>query len=384
MNARWLLLCTIALWLSACGGGKNTALEPAPLPTVENQVQVTLLWHGDSGSDSGDGLRIGLALSEDTLYTVAVNGKVKAWNVHDGRVLWEQKTQYAFSCGAGVAENTDFLLIGTRDGLVVALRKADGSFVWERRLGSEILSSPEVGADFSIVRSADGKLFGLETANGAPLWTYSRQVPGLSLHGTSSPLRLSDIVLAGFDNGKLVGLEAKTGKALWEVAVAQPSGRSDLERMVDIDADLQISGPTLYVSAYQGRTVAVDLRNGQLSWEKNTSTHSGFILDETMLYQSEANGDMIALSRRSGTGLWKQEQLKNRQLSAPAEIGRYLAVGDMEGYVHIVRKKDGQIMTRHRVGNDPIVARPLVKDNLLLVLNQGGTLHALTLTTNEQ
>lgn len=377
MNARILALLAV-LVLGGCGGGNNVH-EPAPLVKLENPMDVQVAWRGDTGGEVGDGLAMGLAVADGIVYTATPNGKIKAWEASSGEIIWTTQVDFAFSSGVGVSAAADYLVIGTREGQVVALRKSDGTRVWEQTTGSEVLSPPRVAADLTVVRTSDGKLFGLETGTGAILWNYARQVPPLSLRGTSAPLRVGKIVLAGFDNGKLVGLDVKTGKELWEVPVAEPSGRSDLERMVDIDADLIIRGPVLYVSAYQSRTVAVDMRNGKLFWERESSSHAGFTTDETMLYLSEANGDVIALSRRSGGALWKQDKLKNRQLTAPAEMRYYLAVGDVDGYVHILRKKDGELVARHRVGSDPIRARPVVVGKLLLVLGTSGDLHALKL-----
>ncbi len=378
MKLKFVIL-PIAALVSGCSLFSSTDKAKPPAPLTEFQAQATVLsqWSGSvPGLDKKPGLKISLTEKDGKLYAASPNGAVLAFSA-SGAQLWRVDTQHAFTTGVGVGAG--LLLIGTRAGLVVAFKAEDGSQLWEVQTGGELLAPPQAAADVSVARTTDGRLLGLDTRTGAQLWTYNRKEPVLTLRGTSSPLRVSDVVLAGFDNGRLAGLEATTGKLLWEIPVAQSSGRSDLERMVDIDADLELLGTTLYATAYQGRTVAVDLRAGKMQWERQTSSFQGFAVDDNALYLSQADSTVVALDRASGAPLWTQDKLENRQITAPALVDNYLAVGDMEGYVHVLDRSNGQFVARYALGRSPIVARPLAANGQLYVINTAGAISALKL-----
>jgi outer membrane protein assembly factor BamB len=270
------------------------------------------------------------------------------------------------------------VLLGTRDAEVIALNESDGAELWRSRLSSEVLSVPQVQGETVVVHTIDGKLYGLDVESGAQQWEYDRTVPVLTLRGNSSPVIDGSSVIAGFASGKLVNLDLYSGDPRWETLVTPPRGRSELERIIDIDADPVIYDGIIYVCTFQGEVAALSMDTGVVLWRRPVSSHAGLSADWRHVYVSDAKDQVWALDPHTGAGLWKQDKLLNRRLTAPAILDDYVLVGDLEGYVHWLSYEDGSLMARTRVGNAPISAPLRVVDDIAYVYTEDGVVTAMT------
>lgn len=376
---KYLLLSCLSVGLTSCGivGGKDNSEPPAPLVNFSPTLTLTTVWTARTGSNvSQDYLRIGPTFYNEQLIITSPRGQVQALHFKDGKRVWKQKIGIPISTSAGIGE--DLILVGSHKGDVVALSATDGKEIWRTQVSSEVLVPPQISQGVVVVRTADGKLFGLTSQNGKQLWVYERStVPLLTLRGTSTPLVVNDLIIAGFDNGKLAALELHTGKVLWEAPIAVPSGRTELERMVDIDADPLLANKVIYVSSYQGRTVAIDLLQGKLLWERDIFSYVGLGIDDSALYVTDTKSHIWALEHYNGASLWKQTQLQARGLTAPVSIGDYVVVGDKEGYLHWLRRDDGQFAARYRLSRSRILVPPLVVGDILVAYDSRGRLTVL-------
>jgi outer membrane protein assembly factor BamB len=228
-----------------------------------------------------------------------------------------------------------------------------------------------------LVRPVDGKLFGLNAADGAQLWVYDRQVPALTLRGTSAPLVVSNAAIVGLDSGRLAAVSITDGQPLWETPISVPRGRSELERMVDLDAQPIMIDDVVYVGSFQGAIAAVDRFSGEILWRRDLSSYAGFAADRGQLYVTDEQSHIWAFDRYSHASLWRQNALQGRNLTAPVAFLDYIVVADFEGYVHWLRRSDGKLVARTRVDRKGIVAPPLPGDRALYVYGQGGKLAAL-------
>ncbi|HSS65607.1 MAG TPA: outer membrane protein assembly factor BamB, partial [Gammaproteobacteria bacterium] len=269
------------------------------------------------------------------------------------------------------------VLVGSSDGEVVALSAETGEERWRTRVTSEVLAPP-VGANGVVVtRTADGKLFGLSVSDGSQLWVYDRSVPVLTLRGTSMPVLVSGAAVSGFDSGQLAAVSLENGQTLWESRIATPRGRSELERLVDIDADPLVADGVVYAVTFQGRIAALDLFSGNLIWQRDMSSYAGLGLHNEIIYVTDADSFVWALDRRNSASLWRQDKLKGRQLTAPLGFERYVVVGDFEGYVHWLSREDGRMLARVRVDRSGILAAPVAYRDIVFIYGKGGTLTAL-------
>lgn len=379
---RLLLLPLLLLALAGCSSSgpirQPAELEPvSAAPDVNRSVKV--LWSSSTSSDSLNRVydRLQPAIAAGRLYSANANGKLYAFDLKSGQQLWQQTFDLTISAAAGLNEQT--LFAGTNKGEVLALNRNDGALQWRVTLSSEVLAPPAATAAQVIVRCVDGSVYALNAENGQQLWRYQGTVPALSLRGESTPVITGDNVLIGLASGRLVALSLYDGAVIWESSVVVPQGRTDLERMVDVDATPLVADDTLYAVAYQGRVVALSRLTGAQQWSRDLGSSAGMALDEHHLYVVDDDDQLWALDRNSGASLWKTDRLKYRTLTAPAAVKDAVVVGDFEGYLHWLSLEDGHTIARHRVDSDGIRATPIVINDVLYVRSKSGDIEALTL-----
>jgi outer membrane protein assembly factor BamB len=373
------LLCFLLISLYACGGAKDNTEPPAELVDFEASAEINKLWSSSvGGGDEQQYLRLYPLMLDDRLVIADRKGEVTALNLHTGDVIWSIELDVILSGGVGGDAQHHF--VSTRDGEIIALQ-ADGKIKWRERISSEVLV-PVISVDeILIIRSLDGQISSLKRDDGKLNWLYKREVPALSLRGNSRPLINRGRIYSGLDNGRLVVLDLADGRVLYDITVAIPTGRSELERMVDIDGDAALNQGVLYIASYQGRVVGVDTRKGQLLWSRKLSTSSGVEVDDSTLFSSDDRGHVWALDSSNGATLWKQEKLQARQLTRPVTMGNTIIVADFEGYLHWLSKYDGRFIARIEMDSDGILVPPIVKDNRLYVVSRGGEVAAYEIKT---
>lgn len=377
-----LLLLTSLLLVSGCAALNNlfdnpdNTAEPAELVDFEPTIQVRTVWQRRVGSGAGKlFLKLRPAFDDGRVYAATRGGRIRAFDARTGESIWDTETDSPLSGGPGIGDG--LVLLGTSDGEVLALDEKEGTIEWRARVSSEVLSAPQAQGGIAVVRTIDGKLFGLSTDDGTRLWVYDRTAPVLTLRGTSSPALAEGAAIAGFDSGQVVAIAMDNGQALWETRVAVPRGRTELERMVDIDADPIIDDKTVYAVTYQGQIAALKLFSGEVIWRREMSSHAGLGVGPENVYVTDDAGHVWALDRSNNASMWRQAKLEARRVSPPAVFGQFVVVGDLEGYVHWLRKDDGQFAARVRVDSDGIVAAPIATPFAIYVYGSGGELAAL-------
>lgn len=357
----------------------DTTEPPAELEDIQAEVKPDLLWSRDLGDGSEElYLKLQPAFAEGRVLSADREGVVSAYDSQTGEELWTVKTELDISGGPGTGPGV--VLVGSSDGEVVAFSAADGTILWRAQLSSEVLAAPVASGTVAVARTGDGKLFGLSLQDGTRLWVYDRTVPVLTLRGTSTPAIAGDAVVAGFDSGRLVALRLEDGLPVWERRIAVPRGRSELERLVDIDADPVIRDEVVYAVSFQGRVVALDLLSGDTLWRRDMSSHSGLGVGSRNVYVTDDRSHIWALDRQSSGSLWRQQGLQARSVTAPAPTrdGNTVVVADFEGYVHWLAVDDGRIVGRAKVGGG-VIANPIVVDDTVFVLDREGELSAFVL-----
>lgn len=371
------LILLASVLLSACGA-KEDVVEPSPLPDFEREVRVSFDWRAAAGDGAeSTGLRLQPAVTAQAVYTVDQSGLLQARSRVDGKRLWSQKTTLPFSAGpvAGYGQ----VIAGTREGELVSYSADDGKLLWKVQLGGEVLAPPALDADAVVVKATDGHLSMVERSSGRVLWVHDGGVPVLTVRMASQPLLVADAVLAGLPSGVLVAIDRVKGQVIWERRIAEPDGKSELDRLVDIAGDFLIHDDRLYVATYQGKVVAMDLRSGQFIWQQPFSTLQRLTVSDAALFGVDADGRILAWRLADGIPLWKQERLTGRGLTGPALSGKHLLVADADGYLHVLRQSDGVIVGRARVDRAGVAVAPVVDDGRVFVLGRGGRLASISL-----
>ncbi|MGD8956860.1 MAG: outer membrane protein assembly factor BamB [Chromatiaceae bacterium] len=353
-------------------------VTPSPLVDLQNQIQPQTLWARDVGSGTDNQwLSLVPRVVGDTVYTADAEGRVEAIAIADGSRRWRVDLKSPVAGGPGVGEG--LVVLGTSDAEVIALDVESGEERWRSQVSSEVLSVPAVAGGTVVVHTVDGKLFGLEATVGNERWRYERQVPTLTLRGSGSPVVSGGAVYVGMAGGKLIALRIDNGELLWDLSITVPSGRSELERLADVDSDPIVIGGGVFVATYQGEVVAIEQRSGRPVWQRKISSYSGMAADLDGLYVSDTEGVVWGVDIRTGSARWSQDALKHRRLSSVALLGDLVVVGDFEGYLHWLDKSDGSMVARTRVGSDPITTGVQVVNGILYVQGDGGKLAAVRL-----
>jgi len=375
-------LTTIVLLglLAACSGGTDNSEPPALLTSIKEAIPLDKNWVADTRASSNRAaFRLRPLVSGDLAYTIDTGGLIRAVNLSNGRLMWRYKT--GLEPITGVGGNSQLLIATSRNGDVIAYRQLEKSLetLWTAQLGSEIRATPVVDDDQVFVRSVDGRLRSLSAEDGNQQWQVSRRVPALSLTGNSTPLVAGQLVIAGFDDGKLVAYDRSNGKTLWETTISLASGRTEVERLVDLDGRFVIRDGVVYVVSFQGHLAAVQVVSGDLLWSRKFSSFQAIAIDDSSIYLSAEGSDLWSIDRRTGSAFWKQDVLHARRITAPSIFGDKLVVADYEGFQHWFAKADGKLLGRIRTTFERNFVQPLVWQDTVVTLDRLGFLSSVSL-----
>ena len=351
---------------------RSDAPKKTPLqPLEEASVVAKRGWSTSVGKGIGQSnVKLLLASEGDLLVAADSNGLVKAIDRLSGKKLWQQQLKMAISAGPTL-ENKKVIVTG--NAMVIALDSANGEILWQTAVTSEVLAAPKIKDDIVLVNTLDGGLTALNAKDGHQLWRFALSPPSLVLRRSSAPAITKKHIIAGFASGKLIVINRVDGSVDWAADVATPQGRSDIQRMIDISADLVIQDEVIYVVSYQGKLAAYALYTGQAIWEREVSSYAGLLVDNKLVYVSDTNGDVLAFDRHTGGSAWVQAALHGRDLSRPVMQGKFIVICDNDGYIHWLDKKQGQLQGRYNFNNKVgIEAPPVVYSDLLYVYGRDG------------
>lgn len=402
-----LLFAVLLAGLVACSSNPKQEVKPEQvdigpksLSSFDEEVSLNRVWHKQVGKGLGKAYaNLRPVMHNGQVFVADAYGLLQAINLETGELIWEQDLQTELTAAVSIA--TELVFVASANGDVIALDIKDGSQRWSSSLQSEVLASPVANGEVLAIQTIDGKLHMLNL-EGEKLWSYDSNLPALTLRGTSAPVFYNDSVIAAFANGKVVALNTEDGAILWNERVGVPAGRSELERLVDVDGSLLIRDDKLFVSGYQGHIAAIDLRNGKMMWKREASSYHGPIYGLGNLYMVADDDLLMAYDERSGTDVWAMAELQGRKLSEAVFFRDYIAVSDFEGYIHLVKQLDGALVGREQVSRpaldwvrtgsygkkhpsryfskDPgLRTRLQVKDNYLLAINNSGFLNLFQL-----
>ena len=402
VRSRVLLLLLLVLpgcsWIPFFGGGDDDEvdrLEPVDLVDFEPEADVRRLWRQSVGEGLGRKfLMLEPVVVADRVVAADAYGRVEAFDRFSGRRLWRtsigEPDDGGFFAGLNFFDRRDPSFVtgglgagggriyaGTTGGDVVALEAASGDEAWRINVGSEVLAPPTYGRGLVFVQTIDGRLVALEDDGSAIRWSYDNQVPVLTLRGTARPVFSDDVVYAGFANGNLAAVRADNGEPIWQERVMLPQGRSELDRIVDVDGAPLVSGAIVYAASFQGRLRAFRRADGQAFWEKEASSYHNLVEGYGQVYLVDEDAHVTAIDQGSADVAWKQESLHRRGLSSPFAFSNYVVVGDRNGYLHVLAQSDGRFLARRKIDGDGLRSPMAYADGTLYVLGNSGALTAL-------
>lgn len=373
-SPRWALrgaLLSVAL-LAACTN-EPPPVPPAELMSTTSEVSPLRLWSSQVG-EAGRG-RFEPKIMGDSVIVANRSGKVTSLSRVSGIRQWTSELNVRLTSGIGGDEGQVY--VGDIDGVLHALDASTGDTLWSAPGSSEILVPASAGFGALIVRSTDGRVVSLDPTSGDELWTVSNTPPALTLNGYSRPLVLDGGVLIGLDDGRLLALNLQSGKPIWESVISVPSGRSEIERLVDIDADIVIDNSGIYLANYQGKAAMVEPAKGQIVWSVPLSAGSGLAVTDESLIVVDDKDTVHRLDKTNGQIIWSNSEMPGRRLSPPAFTPEFdVVVGDTQGYIHVLDIDTGTLIGRSRVSKEAITARPVATDDAMFIQSIDGVVAA--------
>lgn len=372
--SRCLVVLVFTALLGACAADPPR-IPPTELGSIDRSVPVESLW-SRSLDDAGRG-RFEPLVTESAVTVADGDGNVVSYSREQGTTLWSQDLDMRLISGVG--GNDDTVFVSGSDGAVIALDATDGTERWRTRASSDVLAPVVLAFDTAIVRSADGRVVRLDLEDGEERWSGSWTPPALTINGYSRPLVVDGGVLVGLDDGRIVALNSSNGRTIWESVLSRPEGSSEVERMVDVDADISVDGDGIYVVNFQGRAARLEPARGSIDWAvPMSSTHAIAIGDDRVIVV-DVDGELHALDKSSGSSLWVQSGLRGRFPSVPAVVDGAVVVGDFEGFLHVLDVATGELVGRRDLTDGAIRARPEGNRDSLVVQSREGEIRVLRL-----
>lgn len=376
---------TVKGWFTSKDAAAKKAQEPAELVDFKPTVEVRKIWSTGIGKGEGRiGVRQHPAVADGRVYAAAVEGGVVALDLQTGKQVWEykpekvkKKPKLRLSGGPGVGEG--LVVIGTLDGQVIALDAANGSEKWRARVPNEVIAAPAIAQNLVFVRSNDGRVTAFEASNGQRRWFHDKESPSLTVRGNASVLAGPGVVFVGNDDGTVDTLAMQDGRPLWSQAIGVPEGRTELQRMADVDGTPVLEDRILYATSFKNETMAIDGPTGRPVWSRDHGGAGAVGVSSGLVVVADNAGSVWGLDKGTGSAMWSQAALARRSLTGAAIQGDYAVVGDYKGYLHWLRLDNGELAARERAGHDALVGQLIVVDGILLVQNTDGKLIAFRL-----
>jgi outer membrane protein assembly factor BamB len=376
MNRKYKITCALTvltLALAGCAGKTNKVPEvkPNPLPKLtQAKTLVPVFSTSVASTDAADPLRLRLDADNGAVFAIDPKGEVSAFK--GKQRLWQKKVSKD-NLSSGVEAAEGLVVVGNQKGQLFALDQQTGEQKWTAQLTGALLAPSLIHAGRVISVSNDGTVYAHEIATGAQVWTYNLPNVQFSLRGMAAPVALdARNVLIASSNAYIYALDALSGVPKLQRRVAVSDGRSDIQRLVDIDGEPVVAGQFVVTTSYQGQVTVLDLASQQVVWSEDASSIQRPEVVGNGVFVAQTDGKIKAFEITSGQPLWENDQLLNRKLSNPVMLGTDLVVGDLDGVLHLIDPRTGQITGRSKTSGEVRSLR--VIDNQLYVSTRKGAL----------
>ncbi len=375
---RKIIFISIVIGMSSCTYvdnymlGKENTPKPKPLPMLASKSELVKKWTVPIGKVAKVATleKTTPVVKNHIIYAVSNLGTVKAIQENDGKVLWQ--TNLARPIVSGPSVSGDYLAVSTNDAHLHLIKRSDGTKLWQSQLSNEMLAKPLIAKNKLIAKTVDGNLYAFDIKTGEKKWILDHGAPDMILKASATPVLVNNqYILTGFSDGKLEAIDIVNGRSLWQGRIAFPKGASDVEQLVDVDADPVVENNIAYVASYQGVVGALSLQTGQFNWRRPASVYKNIAVDSKSVYYVDSDDIVWSVDKRNGRVNWKQEQLTHRGLSAPVIADKQLFLTDKTGLVHGLSLRTGTLAARINADAHSAISPVVVNGSLLIETKSG-------------
>ena len=392
-SRKLLAVCCLVIGVSACSSTdeeEDTSQLVAELTDITQQFKPEVLWE----KSVGDGVdeyfsRIKPVVAYDKVFSASRDGEVVAFDLVSGKEQWKvdlrgvDKKQGFFEMkksallSGGPIAGINRIILGSENGDVIALDAQTGELIWQSKVRGEVIAAPALDSGILVVNTSSGILKAFNASDGSDVWTVEQEVPPLSLRGISAPVIASGGVLVGSADGTLSVYLLEKGQQGWATDVGVATGSTELERVIDVDTSALIFGDKIFAISSRGNLTAIELRSGRVLWKRQYSSYRQLSISGNILYLTDIKGHIYAIDRNTGLERWSQLSLTNRGVTGPVPVGKYVVVGDFEGYLHWLDQDTGEIVSRYFFDGSGIYTTPMVNKEILYIQSRDGDLQAI-------
>ena len=357
--------CSFLNSLPFVGGAEKP--KPAELQADPKLLAVREAWTGKIGKVD---FPLVVGVSGNVAAVAASDGTVVGLDATSGREQWRGSAGTGLAAGVGFDGSTAAVI--TRNNELVAL--VSGKEVWRQKLNALSYTAPLVAGARVFVLGGDRSVSAFDGGTGRRLWSQQRQGEPLVLRQAGVILPVGDTLVVG-QGGRLAGLNPLNGSVRWEVPIATARGINDIERLVDLVGRVSRVGDSLCVRAFQAAVGCVDAARGTVVWTQRANGAEGVHGDAANVFGTESDGKVVSWRRSDGQRAWTNDKLLHRGVGTPLALGRSVVVGDEFGFVHMLSREDGTLLTRLGTDGTAITAAPVAVGNTLIAVTQGGTIY---------
>ncbi|MGJ8690843.1 MAG: outer membrane protein assembly factor BamB [Thalassotalea sp.] len=389
INKKVFAIACLLIGLTACSSTEDESTRVADLPEVKSAFEPETLW-----SQSIDGVghyfsRIKPYVAYGKVFTASRMGDAVAFDEKTGDEIWSIDltdikgergffdTRHSALLNGGPVAGGKKVFYGSENGILYTLDAETGELLWQANVKGEIVAAPAYDNNIVVVNTVSGILKAFDANSGETLWEVDQEVPPLSLRGTSAPEIAAGGVIVGTANGFINVYLADKGQPGWTAEVGEPTGSTELERVIDVDSKPVVVIDKVYSISARGNLVAIELRSGRVLWQRQYSSYRQLSIDGNMIYLTDVKGHVYGVDRINGLEKWSQASLTNRQVTGAAVLDDYVVVGDFEGYLHWLNKETGEFVAQSHVDSSGIYATPTAAKNVLYVQTRDGDVEAI-------
>ena len=376
MNRKYKITCALTVLTLALAGCANKGVKvedvkPNPLPKlVQAKTLVPVFSTTVASTSEADPLRLRLDVDNGVIFAINPKGEVEAYQ--GKQRLWQKKISKQ-GLSSGVEAKDGLVIVGNSKGQLFALDQTTGDEKWTAQLSGAILAPSLIHAGRVITVANDGTVYAHEVETGKQAWTYSLPNVQFSLRGQAAPVALdARNVLIASANAYIYAIDAISGAPKLQRRVAVSEGRSDIQRLIDIDGEPTVMGQFVVTTSYQGQVTVLDLNSQQVVWSEDASSNQRPEVKGNGVFVAQTDGKITAYEITTGNKLWENDQLLNRKLSNPVMLDNDLVVGDLDGVLHLIDPATGEIVGRSKTSDEVRTLR--VIDNQLYVGTRKGAM----------
>lgn len=324
------------------------------------------------------------------IYTLDAAARVTATRP-DGQTAWSADLTPARdgdkdATGGGIAYDNGRLYVSLGYGDLVALDGASGAQVWRQRLDATGSGQPTVVGDLVYLVAGDDTGWAVRAKDGRIAWQVIGAESPSNVLGAPAPALSDKLAIFGFGTGDLVATFRKGGLRRWDGSVrGQRPGRV-VSRISDVTGAPVIAGDSVYVGNHSGRTVALDLGNGERRWTAQEGAVGPVWPAGDSIFAVTDRFQLVRIDAGDGSVIWAADlpgfvkDKPRRRTAAYASYGPILAGGRVivvsnDGFLRSFNPEDGTLVHQTEIPGGATTA-PVVAGRTLYVVGSRGQLYA--------